>query len=177
MAYLAAAVIFVGLLSLANLLLSLGLIRRLRAQRWAPARPPGKPAVLSVAAGQPVGEFTATTVAGQVISAAALGQLTLVGFFTTSCPSCRERLPDFLRYAAAFPGDVLAVAVGRPGEGTADLAGRLAATGNVLVEDPDGPVGRAFGVRGYPALCVLDPQHRVLASGTVIGDLPTPVPA
>jgi hypothetical protein len=191
MGYLSAAVILVAALGVFNLLISLRLIRRLREAGGIPARLPGRPVVLTAAVGQKIGEFTATTTAGQAISDRSLKQLTLAGFFSTSCPSCRERAPEFLRYAATFPGDVVAVVVGpvvagpvvagpvvAGGDGeTADLAGRLTAAGNVVVEAPDGPMVTAFEVGGYPALCVVDPHGRIIGSGTMIRDLPALVPA
>jgi hypothetical protein len=196
MGYLSAAVILVAALGVFNLLISLRLIRRLREAGGIPGRLPGRPVVLTAAVGQKIGEFTATTTAGQAISDRSLNQLTLAGFFSTSCPSCRERAPEFLRYAATFPGDVVAVVVGpvvagpvvagpvvagpvvAGGDGeTADLAGRLTAAGNVVVEAPDGPMVTAFEVGGYPALCVVDPHGRIIGSGTKIRDLPALVPA
>ena len=181
MGYLSAAVILVAALGVFNLLISLRLIRRLREAGGIPGRLPGRPVVLTAAVGQKIGEFTATTTAGQAISDRSLNQLTLAGFFSTSCPSCRERAPEFLRYAATFPGDVVAVVIGpvvagEDGE-TADLTGRLAAAGHVVVEAPHGPMVTAFEVGGYPALCVVDPHGRIIGSGTMIRDLPTLVPA
>lgn len=177
MVYLSAGVVLVGALGVFNLLLSLGLIRQWRAQGGTRGRISRAPVVMTLAAGERVGGFTAATTAGRMVSRESLNQVTLVGFFSTSCPSCRKRVPEFLSYAAGFPGDVLAVAVGEADEEIGDLAGRLSAADYVVVEAASGALGSAFGVGGYPALCVMDPQGRIVASGTAISDLPTPVPA
>ena len=99
--------------------------------------------------------------------------LTLVGFFSPDCAPCRERLPEFLEYAAGFVGDVLAVAVGERTE-TIELVESLSPVAEVVVEAGGGPVADAFAVGGLPAMCVLDAQGRVVASGTLISALPVP---
>ena len=176
MAYLSAAVALIGALGVFNLLLSLALIRRLRAGGGTMRRAPGPSLAVTLPKGQLVGDFTVTTAEGRVLSRESLKQLTLVGFFLPDCPPCRERLPEFLAYASRFPGDVVSVAVGDEAE-AAGLAKRLAAVGEVVAEPVQGPMVGAFGVGGYPALCVVEPSGRIVATGSAIADLPTPVPA
>jgi thiol-disulfide isomerase/thioredoxin len=176
MAYLSAAIALTGALGIFNMLVSLTLIRRLRAGSGTMRRVPGPSLAVTLPAGQPVGDFAVTTVEGRVISRESLDQLTLVGFFLPECPPCRERLPEFLAYAARFPGAVVSVAVGDDVE-TGALAKRLASAGEVVVEAARGPMGGAFQVGGYPALCLVEPSGRIVATGSAIADLPTPVPA
>jgi thiol-disulfide isomerase/thioredoxin len=178
MVYLSAAVALTGALSVFNLLISLAVIRRLRSHDGAARQAPGAALAVTLAVGQSVGDFAATTADGRVIAGNSLDQLTLVGFFTPACPPCKERVPQFLSYAARFPGDVIGVAVGDDGDPeTQTLAARLAVAGAVVTEAARGPMGSAFGVGGYPAMCVVEPSGRIVASGSVIGDLPVPVPA
>jgi thiol-disulfide isomerase/thioredoxin len=178
MVYLSAAVALIGALGVFNLLISLAVIRRLRSHDGAPRRAPGAALAVTLPTGQSIGDFAVTTAAGRMISGDSLDQLTLVGFFSPACPPCKERVPQFLRYAARFPGEVISVAVGDDSDlETQALAARLAVAGDVVTEAARGPMGTAFGVGGYPALCLVEPSGRIVASGTAIGDLPVPVPA
>jgi thiol-disulfide isomerase/thioredoxin len=181
MMYLSAAIALIGALGVFNLLISLALIRRLRSYGGTSRRAPGAVVAVTRAAGQSVGDFAVITTEERVISRQSIDQVTLVGFFSPGCPPCRERVPEFLKYASRFPGEVIAVAVGDAADPeTGALAERLASggtAGNVVVEQARGLMGSAFGVGGYPALCVVDPSGLIIASGSAIGDLPAPVPA
>lgn len=174
--YLSAAVVLVGALCLFNLLLCLGVVRRLREHTELLQRLAGASSDVAVAVGATVGAFAATTTAGRLVTRDSLDRPTLVGFFTPGCPPCQEQVPLFVAYGARFDGAVLAVAVGEPDE-TRELVRRLAGTMEVVVEPAGGPVANAFGVTGFPALCVLDPTGQVLASGTATGELPATVAA
>ncbi|GAA0910188.1 TlpA family protein disulfide reductase [Virgisporangium aurantiacum] len=172
-----AGVVFCGLLGLLNLVLTYGVIRRLRQHDTALAeRPGGGPdADVMAPAGSPLGTFTATTVDGSVVSAGELAGPTAVGFFSTGCAPCVERLPEFLRYAATFPGgrdNVLVVVVTeRADEARDTFVAQATAVANVVVEPHDGPVGTALRVRGYPALAVVD-DGSVVSSGSELDALP-----
>ncbi|WP_412543588.1 TlpA disulfide reductase family protein [Longispora sp. K20-0274] len=172
MAFLAAAVVLVGVLCVLNLFLSFGVIRRLREHtRSLEQLAGGQGGDIVLAAGGTVGPFVATTTTGAVVSDGALGGRTLVGFFSPSCEPCKERLPQFVEMARTFDGRVLAVAVGADAD-VVDLVASLDPVADVVVETDDGPVNTAFAVRGYPALVVLD-GLTVLSSGY---QLPAPVP-
>ena len=125
-----------------------------------------------------VAPFTATTTTGDAVSRDSLGDLTLVGFFSSSCTPCRERVPEFVRYAAEFGAPVLSV-VSDDGDGAAEAVAQLERAGRVVVEPAGAPsaLGGAFGVTGYPSLGVLGPEKEVLVSGTAIRDLPAVVRA
>ncbi|MEV6520421.1 TlpA disulfide reductase family protein [Longispora sp. NPDC051575] len=176
MAILAAAVILVGLLTALNLFLTFGVIRRLREHtRTLEQVAGGHQGDIMLAAGTAIGAFAATTTTGTTVTDATLNGPTLVGFFSPTCEPCKERLPQFLEYARSFDGRVLAVAVG-PDADVADLLTSLRPVADVVVETDDGPVNKAFGVSGYPALCLVD-DGVVVASGYQIEALPVPVPA
>ncbi|MFC7549386.1 TlpA family protein disulfide reductase [Plantactinospora sp. GCM10030261] len=181
MSYLVTAVAVLALLCLVNLVLSFGVIRRLR-QHTELLNRPGHDAGerdLVRPVGSPVGEFATTTVDGDPVSRESVGAATLFGFFSVQCPACRERKPDFLagapRYAAAG-WNVLAVVVGDPAE-SADLVTELRSAGAVLTEEMGGSVGRAFALTGFPAF-VLVRDGRIAASSFDFHQLPpaeTPV--
>lgn len=173
MYYLTVAVALVGALCLFDLVLSFGVIRRLRAhdellRRLAPAA--------TVPTGQRVGAFTARTTVGGSVSRDGGDALRLVGFFSPGCAPCAERIPEFCEYGERrrLPG--LAIVVADDGSEPAYVS-RLSAYADVVVEPTAGPVSTAFRVTSFPALCLLDADGNVLASGTTIADLPDLVPA
>lgn len=163
MVYLAVAVAVVGAVATLNLLLTLGVIRRLREHTERLAAAPaggglGPPPDLMLPVGQRPGEFRAETVDGVELSLAGLAAPVLLGFFSPLCEPCREWVPRFVQAAAELPkgrAQALAVVVGDGAE-SGDEVAELRRVAQVVVEPLDGPVSRAFGVRGWPALCRVD---------------------
>lgn len=173
MALLIAAVVLVGILGGVNLLLTIGVVRRLREHSELLA---GTPRVVDndppVPVGSVVGEFTVTTADGEVVTRDSLDGGTVVGFFSPGCGPCEELLPRFVEYAASERVRVVAV-VAAPDVQAGEMAAQLAPVARVVVEDAfGGPVSTAFGVRGYPALCVVDGDGIVTAGGSTMDALP-----
>ncbi len=161
MPYLTAAVALIGLLAAVNLLLTIGVVRRLREQTTELAelrsRAPMGGTEISLPVGATVGSFEAATVDGHTVTLASLGERALVGFFSASCKPCKERLPGFVQHAAGRPdgrGTVLAVVAGTP-EASVDYVEQLRAVATVVVEPDQGPVQKAFGVTGFPAFLLV----------------------
>jgi thiol-disulfide isomerase/thioredoxin len=179
MGYLAVSVAVVAAITILNLLLTLGVARRLRehAARLAelPADGLGPPPDLMLAAGTRPAEFHAETVDGGEVSLASLATPALLGFFSPDCPPCREWIPRFVRAARELPqgrAQALAVVTGNATGG--DEVAQLRPVAQVVLESSDGPVSRAFEVKGWPALC------RLGADGTIItndGDAALAAPA
>jgi peroxiredoxin len=146
------AVLALGLLSLANTVLLLGIARRLAVRTPDPGPPEPDPEPRPVP-GTKVREFTAVTTDGEPIGRDRLNGRTLAGFFAQGCPMCEESVTAFARLAEAHDGgreQVLAVVVGRP-ETAASYVDRLAGVARVLTEPFDGPICAAFDVDGFPA--------------------------
>src|SRR4051794_33743615 len=159
MVFLVTAVVLVGVLGLLNLLLTSGVIRRLRehTELLSKRGDGGGPDLMS-RPGTTVGPFAATTVDGETVSRDALLDDTLVGFFTPNCKPCIEQLPRFVAAARALPHgyrQALAVVVGTAEQAT-EYASQLRSVAQVVVEDGQGDVTGAFAVRGYPAVCTVD---------------------
>jgi Redoxin len=167
------AVLLLTALTVFNLVLVLGVVRRLRAYETRLGNLAEPPPVSTAMPGEPVADFAASTVDGQRLDRASLRGRTLIGFFSPDCPACHERLGDFRATAARHPGDVLAVVVDDGGD-VAPVVGALGGTAGVtvVVEDPDGPVARAFGVRGFPAFVLVGDGGVVESVGYQV-----PVPA
>lgn len=170
MPYLAAASVLAIVLSLLNLVLVMGVIKRLRDM----AQPStGEGPRVTLRPGERPDPFTAEAVDGTVIDAGGLAG-SLVGFLSPDCSACQERLPQFVAYAEALGRDrTVAVLIGAPEELT-DLAARVRPVARVVIEPSYGPVATAFSTTGYPALALLDRDGVVSHSGVSFAAFPQP---
>lgn len=151
-----------GAVSLLNLVLVLGVVRRLREHADRISRLSPEPPNPMLAVAQRAQPFDAVTLEGERVSRAALSRLTLVAVLSPDCPACAERLPRFLELAGAYPGgrgQVLAVVAG-------DQVAALSPVARVVLETMEGPITQALGVRGFPAFAVLDESGTVVSAGT-----------
>jgi hypothetical protein len=183
MSLLTAAICIVGGLCALDLLLTLGVVRRLRThttalgelKRLQDTEPPSP-----LPAGSSVGGFTAATRDGGFVTAELLDRELLVGFFAPGCDGCAKLLPDFVESAPAIAGGpehVLAVVTdaGDDADGVEEYVDKLRAVARIVVEGPEGPVAGAFAVTSVPALVLVGPGGTVVASGSRLSDLPVPV--
>lgn len=172
-----AAVLVVGTLCLIDLVLTFGVIRRLREHTELFNRQHGAEAASTMLqAGAQVGDFAAVTTDGNTVARSTLTGQTLVAFVSPTCEACLDKLPSLVELAADLPGgrsQVLAVVVGTE-PATEPLRTRLAPVAQVVVEDRDGPLATAFGVLGFPAFSVLDPAGVIVASSWELTALPLP---
>jgi hypothetical protein len=167
MVYLTTAVVLVGVLCVLNLLLTYGVIRRLREHNELLAqRPVGLPDLI-IGAGSAVGAFTASTVDGDSLNADDLAPGTVVGFFSPGCSACVEKLPRFVDASAAHPGGqdrVLAVVVG-PEDAAAEYVSALSPKARVVVAPHGSEIEKAFVVKGYPSFALVGADGVVAVSG------------
>ncbi|GAA0464384.1 redoxin domain-containing protein [Streptomyces olivaceiscleroticus] len=169
MPFLIAAVVLVGVLCAADLILTVGVIRRLRdhAERLALLSGEG-----GIAVGDEVGEFSVATVDGRlVVTRDALSEDaggTVVAFFSPDCEPCEETLSRFVPYAAELRAGgcpVLAAVVGDPGEQTDAFVAALSPVAHVVAErHPDGPLSAAFRIGAVPTVLRVAPD----ATGRVV---------
>jgi len=170
--YVVAALVLVGGLALLNLLLTYGLIRRLREQGamltdlmgGLGAAPPGD---LARPVGSPVEPFRTEAVDGTTVDVAWFDGPTLVGFFSPGCAPCAELIPRFAEAAAT----TRALAVIEPGPvDDSDYRTALAAHATVVAGEPARAVVEAFGVLGFPTACLVDAEGVITATGTRLVD-------
>lgn len=179
MILLSVAVALVAMLCLVDLVLTLGVVRRLRdhSERLAALSDIGPDLETIRGPGGAVDPFTATSTAGTPVALDDLTEPTLVGFFSPDCSSCAEKLPAFRSYAEAFPGGkdrTLAIVASEAGGLTYRSA--LSAVAAVVVERELGPVQKAFGIRGFPAFAVVV-DGVIVQSSHDVAELPTHQPA
>ncbi|GGV00800.1 hypothetical protein GCM10010182_17680 [Actinomadura cremea] len=171
MPYLVAGLVFVGLLSAFDLLLILAVVRRLR--EHAPPGAAGPPAPFTPP-GTALPEFTATGLDGTAVTRAYFTEPTIVGLLSTTCASCRERLPEFAdRVRGLDARRVLAVVEGDRADAEPFVAA-LSPLATVVVEPPNGPVSTAFGRPAYPSFYVVGADAVVTASTLAPSGLPVP---
>lgn len=180
MTLLSIAVALVAMLCLVDLVLTLGVVRRLRDHSERLALLQGYQADEETVCkpGSAVDPFTTTSTTGEAVSLADLAEPTLVGFFAPDCPSCEEKLPSFVSYARAFPGGkrrTLAVVAGEAG-GVKYRTALAEVAAAVVVERELGPVQKAFGTSGFPAFAVVV-DGVVVQSTHDVADLPEHQPA
>ncbi|WP_097867852.1 redoxin domain-containing protein [Streptomyces sp. rh34] len=173
MSPLAAAVLAVGALAMVDLVLTVGVVRRLRDHsdllRRTSVPAVGMPGGMSGIApvGTPVPSFTAGPPDSPVTDRD-LTDGTLVAFFSPTCEPCRDKLPGFVARYADRPEEarqVLAVVVddshgardphesGASGEDAGSMAAALSAVVPTVQEPHDGPVTTAFAAKAFPS-CV-----------------------
>ncbi|MFI6318392.1 TlpA family protein disulfide reductase [Nonomuraea sp. NPDC050556] len=165
MAFLVAAVVLVGLVCLVDLLLTFGVIRRLREHtttlekllRTAATADP-----LAFALPQPGAVLTKaalTTTDGEPV---AFTRETGVAFFTSDCTECLIQLPDFVAWAGGQPREqVLAVLAGG-GPHTDELVAGLSGVARIVVEKDVGTLSATFGVSAFPSYCVVGADGRIV---------------
>ena len=181
MPYVVAAVVFVGALAGLNLLLTLGVVKRLREHTALLANGAGTSHgddLDLIPVGEQIGDFVATTVNGERLARQQPGGDRLVGFLKPGCGPCEELMPEFIRLAGEMPGGqerVLAVVVGSGGE-AAPLVAQLSGVARVAVELLDGPLCRAFRVDAFPTYILIDAAGTVRGASYRPSQLPVPQP-
>lgn len=162
MPYLVAAVVVLGVVCLLNLLLTIGIVRRLRTQSGHPGP------LFALGPGSSPGDFTVVTTTGEPVSRETLTGV--VGFFSAGCEACHDLLPRFVEHARELdPGNVLAVV----GGGDEELVRTLAPVARVVTADlGGGPMARAFQNTWTPAVYLIGDDHRVVAAGSRMEELP-----
>ncbi|MDI1461425.1 redoxin domain-containing protein [Catellatospora sp. KI3] len=178
MAYVVAAVVVFGLIALLNLLLTFGVIRRLREHTATlELLESGTELEIRAKPGEPVLDFTAVATTGETVSRVDLMPDTVVAMLSATCPPCHDVADKFVPYAAQLPRErVLAVVYGTEEE-TAELRARLEPVARVVVEEQvDGAVTKAFRNKIYPSTFVVDGDRKVSASGFDVDAIRLTVP-
>lgn len=174
MTLLAAAVIIVGCLCLLDLLLTFGVLRRLREHAALLARLESADPLPGLAAGQRPATFSAVSASGRVVTGPV--GLRVAAFFSSSCSVCPGKVTPFVEYVRSRHLDqdsVLAVVAADAGS-AAPYVLDLAATAQVCVEPAGGDISRAFTINGFPAFFLLDPAGVIVAADFDPDSLPEP---
>lgn len=163
MPFVIAALAVLGLLGLLNLLLTVGILRRMRAE----AGTKGPAPQFGLRPGSPIGEFAATTIDGEPITHETVTGT--VAFFSADCEACHDLLPDFLEYAREQGRDNVVAVVAGDDPTTVGMLAEVARV--VTAELTGGPVAAAFSNTWTPTLYVVSGGH-VIATAARLSDLP-----
>lgn len=168
---LTAATILVGTLCVLDLLMTFGVVRRLREygarldELAPPASAPGRTLAGELPApGHLVGDFAATSVDDSPVSPDLLATDYVAVFLAADCTSCRQRVPRLVTWAATQSRDRVLVVIDGQAVDPADLVSTLRPVATVVVEAMGTPVTEAFGVSSFPSYCVVDGGRVSLAS-------------
>ncbi len=169
-----AVTVVVGAVALLNLVLTFGMMRRMRQYQEMLAAGGGHghggpPDGLAV--GAQVGDFDARTVDGRPLSQADFTGTTLVGFFSEGCEPCEKVVPRFIDSVTRGGAGRRVLAVVRGEEG-GDFSTRLTGVGDVVTGSDAQVVADAFEVKGYPTLMLVGAGGRVEAAGVDLDRLP-----
>lgn len=174
MSVLAAAVAVLTVVTLVNLLLLLGVVRRLRTS--APPPRPVDPFGLGAAeplvlpAGSPLPDVRLPGADGALLELRALaGDRVLMAFLSEGCGSCHLELPRIRDLAARAAADGAAVVVVVLTEhGDPELEEPFAGIATVTRDGLLGPLSRKFGITSFPSYLVFD--HDALAGSAFTVD-------
>ncbi|MFD6418007.1 TlpA disulfide reductase family protein [Streptomyces sp. NPDC060194] len=165
MELLSAATALLAVLCVLNLVLTYGVVRRLRTLGGSGSAGPTELAGT-------VGRFAVTDASGAPLTAAGLAPGTVVAFLSPGCPPCTALLPRFVDAAgdSGLTSDRI-IGVVMPGDDdTAEEAerhaARLGSVATVVTGDAARTVAAAFGVQGFPAVCAVGEQGRIFEVGT-----------
>ncbi|WP_432142165.1 TlpA family protein disulfide reductase [Streptomyces sp. bgisy084] len=176
MDYLIASVVLIGLLCVLNLVLTYGIVRRLREPV---AGAGGKTLEVPrsvLGAGATVGSFSAIDTEGSSLTRDDLSEGQWVIFMSPGCPACEELLPLVTERAREYgPERVLAVVVrdaGKEnvgeGDGVRAYLERLAPVARVTTCDLGDELTAAFALTGVPAYAEMGRGGRVASSGRTL---------
>ncbi|MFF5204639.1 thioredoxin family protein [Streptosporangium sp. NPDC000396] len=143
MPYLAAATALLGVLCVFNLVLLLGVIRRVR-QQSVPSRPIPGPGV-----GDKIDQFSALTTKDEKVTENTIQDGTVVAFFAPGCGPCKEIMPRFIEYARD-PGVSTLTVMLAADKHSIDNLPQLESVTDVVVESVLGPTATAFKVKSTP---------------------------
>lgn len=123
----------------------------------APQAPGPAPAAESgVTTGKNAPSFTLEGLAGGAVAAPVSGKVTVLNFWATWCPPCREEMPELDKFAAANPAVAFyAVNLEEPAPKVADFLRENGYKMPVLL-DTRGSVAQTYRVRAIPTTVVID---------------------
>lgn len=171
------AVVFFSCITLLNLVLFVGLVRRLRSDST------NTGALGGPVTGMPskVSGLAPGKSAPDLGVAAAAGRDQLVGVFSTDCGACPDYLPRFKSRATSFDGAAIAILGGSAAKHDTykEQLGPQVITLSDIGAGPmaSGPLTEAFEVTSWPSFFIVGPDGIVKASGPDGVQLPVPIAA
>jgi hypothetical protein len=172
----AVAVGLLAVLTLLNLFILLGVIRRLRTMA-ATSEQDAQPELPTV--GATVGAFAVTAIDGTAVTEADLASgESMVLMMSPSCQPCKETAAKLAKDRAGLPERTFVLLRAEPDEPELDaMLTKLAGIGTIATFDGTAGVEDAFGSRGYPTAARIKDGVVVASSIKYADILPDRVPA
>ncbi len=175
----AAFTIVLSVVTIGHLLITLGLVRRLRTHTDLLNRLADNSDRL-LPEGTPIPAFTARTTDGRTITQAYLRHPAAVALLAVDCPHCRTNLPDFVAYvrSAGHARDRVpaVVAAGERTDPAArqDMLDALAPVATLVSEavGTPGAVAAAFGAQAFPVFYLMRPDATIAMGTHTVRNLP-----
>jgi hypothetical protein len=174
--------ILVGALCLLNLLLTLGVLRRLREHSARLAEVPDfsmedGPAYSAKFTGRPLPDFSARAIDGTQISPQSLmGSPGMIAVLRVGCGPCHEQLPGFVGWAGDTDATATALVTG-PSSDATDMIGRLADVSVVVAGREADALAETLGVNVFPTFLEMDSSGVVVRAETHLSRMDIPDPA
>ncbi|MFD7233922.1 redoxin domain-containing protein [Streptomyces syringium] len=178
MSVLAALTIVLTVASAAHLLVTFGLVRRLRAHTDLLRQLAGSNDRL-LPPGTALPAFAGRTTDGSTVTEASLQHPAAVALLAVNCPHCRTNLPDFVAYVqgAGYPREqVLAVVATDERTDPAahkEMLDALAPVATLVSESgTQGTVAAAFGTQAFPTFYLTRPDATLAVGSHAVRGLP-----
>jgi thiol-disulfide isomerase/thioredoxin len=124
-----------------------------------------KPKITFIKDPAAIPELTIKTLDGRTLSNKDLsGKVTLVNFWATWCPPCREEIPDLIKLQERYKDDLLIIGVSSD-EGSSEMVAKFAAEHGmnypIVMETPE--LTKAFpGIFALPTTFIIDPELKMV---------------
>lgn len=166
-----------GALTIINLVLTAGIIRRLRdisASGGGSSQVSTLPDVVLSRGEQPA-SFEVQDACGETITEQIFkGEKTLLGVIAQGCSLCAERLPDYVEVAkkSGARGEQVITLVIADADYAETVSKTVGPSSRFIIESaPDGPFARALKLSGYPAFARFNEAGVMLRSGVKISEV------
>lgn len=155
-----------GALCVLDLVLTLGIVKRLREHTEMLANSSAVD-TYTINVGESVGAFTASSVDGEEVTHQLPQDDTLVAFFSPTCGPCKDKLPKFVEHVErhGIARERVLVTVVGDAEESRGFIEQLRPVARVVSERPDGSLTAAFKVKAFPTVLRVSPDG---AGGTVV---------
>lgn len=168
----------IGAVSGLNLLLMVGVARRLRDHEQRLSVAESSVGAASVTSGPPPGApappIQAACTDGRTVETNWVhSPEALIGFFSSDCEACYVHAPEFTALSARYPAGFALSVIADDANGAAPLLQMLEGSSLVVVEPHRGPIGNAYHVEAYPTFVALRNGVATAVSST-LRQLPQP---
>lgn len=114
-------------------------------------------AEIGVTPGKQLDGFTLTSLDGKPITVGSSGKVTVINFWATWCPPCREEMPELNKFAKKYQQSLVfyAVDIQEDSDKVAEFITKNNYTMTTLL-DNDGTVAKKFRISAIPTTIVID---------------------